>query len=126
MASVKTALAGERHPKAEMRFIVRKAMAYMHAHYMDAISRQDVARHASVSEGYLNRCFKQELGLAPLAYLNRYRINQAKVLLTAGRGSVTEIALATGFANINYFSRIFRKVVGVSPRAYRRRQGKSD
>ena len=56
-------------------------MAFLHAHYAEPISRQDLARHVGMSEDYLTYCFRQELGMTPIAYLNRYRINQAKQLL---------------------------------------------
>ena len=58
--------------------------------------------------------------MTPIAYLNRYRINQAKTLLEEGDKNVTEIAMLVGFLDSGYFSRVFRRQVGVSPDAYRR------
>jgi AraC-like DNA-binding protein len=73
-----------------------------------------------VSEGYLSRCFTQETGLSLIHYVARYRIQEAKQLLNAGNMSITEIALEVGFSDSNYFSRAFRREVGVSPFAFRR------
>ncbi|MGC9335035.1 MAG: helix-turn-helix domain-containing protein, partial [Anaerolineae bacterium] len=104
---------------AQAQRLVRQAMAYIHQHYADPISRADLARHVALSEDYLTSCFRKELGVTPIAYLNRYRVNQAKQLLTGTSKSVTEIALEVGFSDSGYFSRVFRREVGLSPDAYR-------
>ena len=74
-----------------------------------------------MSDDYLTYCFRQELGMTPIAYLNRYRVTQAKRLLKETDKTITEIALDVGFSDSGYFSRVFRKEVGMSPDAYRRR-----
>jgi len=104
----------------EAQRIVRKAMAYLHEHYMESISLEDAARHISVSKEYLARCFRHEVGITLVKYLNRYRVRQAKALLQKGEHSLTEIALETGFSSSAYFSRVFRQEVGMSPRDYKR------
>jgi transcriptional regulator GlxA family with amidase domain len=58
--------------------------------------------------------------MTPMAYLNRYRVNQAKLILTTTDRSITAVAMAVGFADNNYFSRVFRQEVGSSPLVYRR------
>jgi AraC-like DNA-binding protein len=58
------------------------------------------------------------MGLSPMIYLNRYRVNVAKALLTAGQMNITDIALEVGFSTGGYFSRVFRQEVGCSPREY--------
>jgi signal transduction histidine kinase/DNA-binding LacI/PurR family transcriptional regulator/AraC-like DNA-binding protein len=120
LAHVEGALARTRKLGSEAQRLVRKAMAYIHEHYAEPLAREDVAHYVSVSEDYLTRCFRQELGVTPVAYLNRYRVKQAKLLLAAGDKNVTEVALAVGFSDSNYFSRVFRQEAGMSPRAYRR------
>ncbi len=97
---------------------VRKAMAYLHEHYTESPSRADVADYVGVSMSYLNRCFRQEIGLTPIAYLNRYRINQAKNLLLTSEQTITEIAMALGFSSSSYFSQVFRRETGMSPSEY--------
>lgn len=116
---IERALARSRRLGGEAQRLVRKAMAYIHEHYAEPLSRRDIAYHVGVSQDYLTRCFRQELGVTPVAYLNRYRVNQAKALLAAGQKSVTEVAMAVGFSDSNYFSRVFRQEVGVPPAAYR-------
>ncbi len=100
--------------------LVRKAMAYLHEHYAEAVSRDQVARYVHVSENYLTNCFHQELGLSPMTYLARYRVKQARALLETSDLNITEVALAVGFSDGAYFSRVFQREVGVSPAAYRR------
>jgi len=117
---VEAALAHRRKLGAEAQRIVRKALAYMHEHYAEPISRGDVASYVGLSESHLTRCFRQEMGVTPIAYLNRYRVRQAKTLLEAGDKNITEVAMAAGFSDSHYFARVFRREVGVTPSAYQR------
>ena len=75
-----------------------------------------------MSESWLIRCFRQRTGMTPQRYLTDIRLNQAKELLAASSLNVGEIAAVVGYENALYFSRIFRKYVGVSPREYRERE----
>jgi AraC-like DNA-binding protein len=95
-----------------------KAVVYIHSHYAEPITRRDVADFVGLSERHLTRCFRQEMGITPITYLNRYRINQAKVLLGAGKKGITEVALDVGFSSSGYFTRVFRQEVGVAPSAF--------
>ena len=104
---------------AQAQRLVRQAMAYVHEHYADPIHRADLAHHVALSEDYLTACFRKELGVTPIAYLNRYRVHQARQLLADTSKTVTEIALSVGFSDSSYFSRVFRREVGLSPEAYR-------
>jgi AraC-like DNA-binding protein len=104
----------------EAQRVARMAMAYIHERYTEPISREQMARDLNVNERYLTRCFGQETGLTPIAYLNRYRIRQARVLIDRGCLSMTEVALACGFSDSSYFGRVFQKEVGLSPTEYRR------
>jgi signal transduction histidine kinase/AraC-like DNA-binding protein/ABC-type sugar transport system substrate-binding protein/ActR/RegA family two-component response regulator len=119
LAHVDTAMERNRRLSGEAQRLVRQAMAYIHEHYGDSISRADLARHVALSEDYLTACFRKELGVTPIAYLNRYRVHQARQLLTDTDKSITEIALQVGFSDSGYFSRVFRREVGLSPEAYR-------
>ena len=78
LAHVDTALERNRKLSGEAQRLVRQAMAYIHEHYAEPVSRTDLAQHVALSEDYLTACFRKELGVTPIAYLNRYRVNQAK------------------------------------------------
>ncbi len=114
------ALARKRGLSGEAQRLVRQAMAYMHEHYAEPLSRQEVADHVGLSDDYLTSCFRKELGLTPVAYLNRYRVQQARQLLKNTHKSITEIAFDVGFSGSSYFSRVFRRETGMTPDAYRR------
>lgn len=104
----------------EVHRLVRQAMAYIHEHYKEDISRLTIARHFCVNQQYLSRCFKKEIGIGPMAYLGRHRIFQAKRLLAQGDLTVTQVALEVGFASQSYFSRIFQQETGETPTSYMR------
>jgi signal transduction histidine kinase/DNA-binding LacI/PurR family transcriptional regulator/AraC-like DNA-binding protein len=123
LAHLDAALERRRRLSAEAQRAVRQAMAYLHEHYAEAITREDVARHVGMSDDYLTHCFRQEVGMTPIAYLNRYRVDQAKQLLKNTSHSITDVALAVGFSDSGYFSRVFRREVGLSPEAFRRENG---
>jgi YesN/AraC family two-component response regulator len=107
--------------------IVRRAQAYIHEQYAEDFTRADLANYLGVNERYLTSCFHAEMGITPVRYLNRYRIQQAKRLLDVEECSVTEAAMRVGFMDSSYFGRVFKQEVGVSPRAYQmHRQTKSE
>jgi signal transduction histidine kinase/DNA-binding LacI/PurR family transcriptional regulator/AraC-like DNA-binding protein len=120
LAHLESALEHKRKLSDEAQRLVRKAMAYLHEHSSAPISRQSLARHVGMDEDYLTYCFRQELGMTPIAYLTRYRITQAKRLLTTTQKSITSIALEVGFSDSGYFSRVFRREVGMAPDLFRR------
>ena len=123
MAHVEAVLARTPRLGSEMQRIVRRAMAYIHKHFAEPFSRQEMARQLGLSERYLTRCFHKEMNITPVEYLNRYRLKEAKVML--GRGTnVTETALAVGFSSVSYFTRLFEKEVGESPGVYRHNHAK--
>ena len=122
LARVASALARVDRLGSAAQRLVRKVMAYLHEHYAEPLTREQIARYVGASESYLANCFHQELGLSPMTYLNRYRIRQARALLEAGELNVTEVAFSVGFSDSAYFGRVFQREVGVSPGAYRRGQ----
>ncbi|WP_141503870.1 response regulator [Paenibacillus luteus] len=95
------------------------AIQIMDRYYNTDISLQSVAKQINVNPSYLSRIFKQETGMNFVSYLTGIRINKAKLLLENKQLKVYEVAEKIGYHNYSYFSRIFKKVVGVSPEEYR-------
>ena len=115
---VEAALSHSKRLGSQASRTVRMAMAYIHEHYAESITRSELAGYLSVSDRYLTRCFHQELAITPVTYLNRYRIRKARELIEKRIYSITEVAQMVGFSDSNYFGRVFREEVGVSPSAY--------
>jgi len=116
--------AGEAHLGQLTSLLVKQSLAYLHQNYENNLSRREVAQAVGVSENYLSQIFHHELGITPWEYLNRLRILKAREYLRGTCQSVTEIACRVGFNDPAYFSRVFKKVLGVSPQAYRSRAKK--
>jgi len=106
---------------------VRIAKRYIREHYKEDISLPMLADLANVSAVYLSRLFKKNEGINFLDYLNQYRIEVAKKMLLDIHFNINEVAELSGFKNAKYFSKIFKKIVGITPSEYRRRHfGKED
>ncbi|MCX6032732.1 MAG: substrate-binding domain-containing protein [Chloroflexi bacterium] len=120
LARVEQALARNKRLGSETQRLVRRVMAYIHTNFSQDISREQMASYVGVSARHLTRCFAQEVGLSPIDYLNRFRVVQARRLLDDGHANITEVMNAVGFRDSSYFSKIFRREVGMSPSAYRR------
>jgi AraC-like DNA-binding protein/response regulator of citrate/malate metabolism len=120
LAHIEQALRRQPRLGTENQRLVRKVMAYIHEHFSQPLTRKQLADYAGVSERHLNRCFTQELGLTPLNYLNRYRIQQAKKLLEKNHLSILEVMGRVGFSESSHFAHVFHREVGLSPSAYKR------
>jgi AraC-like DNA-binding protein len=116
---ITSALERKRKLNRDTQRLVRMAMAYMHEHFSEPIARRDVAQYVNIAEDYLTFCFRKELSITPVKYLQRYRVNQAKQLLKNTDKTITDVALSVGFSDSGYFSRIFHREVGLSPEAFR-------
>ncbi len=120
LSQVAAVLGHSKQLGSEARRIARRAMAYMHEHYREEITRKLIADHVGVSQEYLSTCFRRESGLTPTVYLERYRIKQAKKLLETTDLSITEVAQEVGIPDSSYFGRIFRRETGITPAAFRK------
>ncbi|WP_058303911.1 helix-turn-helix transcriptional regulator [Gorillibacterium timonense] len=101
--------------------LAEKAEAYLKAHYQSSITSWMMVEALNFHYNYITRCMKQVFGLAPMEYLMKYRLEQAKLLLLKTEWPIGEIALHVGFENIPYFTGCFTKRIGMSPSKYRSR-----
>lgn len=98
---------------------LRRAVEYIDTHLDQNLSLSEIAETVGMSSYYFSRALKKSTGFAPHAYVVHQRIERAKQLLVETKLPVIDIALAVGYANHSHFSTQFRKVVGISPTAYR-------
>lgn len=97
---------------------VNKAKQYIRTHYSEQINLNTVAEHLGISVGHLSRIFRQSEGCGFSNYLLTTRMEAAKNLLTTTNLKIYEVAQQVGYTNTEQFSKMFKKVVGVTPKAF--------
>lgn len=114
-----------RQPSEDTNYsgILNKAIQYMEKHYAENITLQTLAKEIFLSPGHLSLIFRRETGMKVGDWLNRYRIEQAKLLLTHENVPINEIAERVGFSSYKYFSMYFLKYTHMNARTYRIRAG---
>ena len=98
---------------------IRTALTHLCEHAAEKITLQDLANVCGLSPSRLSHLFKAQVGETPLQYLEQRRIETARELLQMTSKSVAQIAYETGFNNPFYFSRVYRRRMGLPPRAAR-------
>ena len=99
--------------------VLQRVRDYAETHLEDSISLQDLASTAGLSTSHFIRAFKQSAGMTPHRYLLQRRVRRALGLLAETTLALSQIAMASGFADQSHFCRQFRKLVGATPRRYR-------
>lgn len=99
--------------------VIREAMQYISVHYMDKLTLEEVADFVHLSASYFSTLFKDMCGSSFKEYLNMIRVEESKRLLTNTEYSVMDIAIATGFSDQNYFTKVFKKFTGLTPTEFR-------
>lgn len=94
------------------------AVNYIKENFCKDIDIASIANHLEISERYLRMLFSNHMGLSPVNYINELRINKAIEMLRISELSIKEICYYCGFNSPQYFSRIFKKQMGVSPRKF--------
>lgn len=97
------------------------ALLYIDLHHAEAVTLTRVAAAVEMHPDYLSRCFKREVGMRVHQYLLLRRISGARQLLLHSIYSIHQISSEVGFSNPEVFSRAFKRLIGCSPRSYRRR-----
>ncbi|TCW32616.1 AraC-like DNA-binding protein [Thermohydrogenium kirishiense] len=100
--------------------IVKKIVKIVETRYGDMnLSVDSIADNIGLTASYVTKIFKQHTGKTVIEYINEKRIEMAKLLLRETTDSISVIAEKCGFANVTYFHRSFKKVVGITPNQYR-------
>ena len=100
--------------------VLRRCKDLMEANIESDIRLGDLARTAGVSSSHFIRSFRESTGLTPYQFLLHQRVKRAQFLMRDPRVSLTEVALASGFADQHHLARVFRRITGTTPSSYRR------
>jgi len=94
---------------------------YLHTHYQEKVSLENLATHVFLSREECSRFFKKMVGMTPFTYLLHYRLRKSMELLRDSEQSITTIAATTGFSTVSYYIEKFKEYTGYSPRVYRQK-----
>ena len=103
---------------------IYKSIDYIKRNYAKKLTLEEVAGNVYLSPSYFSKLFKEGLNISFNNYLNKVRIDNSKRLLLNSKIELIDIPALTGFEDQSYFSKVFKKMTGVTPIKYRQRQGK--
>ncbi|MFV3132025.1 helix-turn-helix domain-containing protein [Niveispirillum sp. KHB5.9] len=98
----------------------RRILSYIDAHLQDDLTLERLAAEIDLSPDHFGRAFRASLGVSPLRYIAQRRLQRAKALLLDPGMSITDIAMALGFATASHFTSNFHKATGTTPSQWRR------
>ena len=98
---------------------IHSAIVYLHAHYRESISIEDVARSQGLTPNYFGNLFRRVTSTGFCDYLNKLRLKHACDLLVSSELPIKEIALQSGYSSVEYFFGVFKKKLGMPPARYR-------
>lgn len=104
--------------------IIEEVKAYIKKNLNMELSRNELAEMVYFHPDYLSHTFKKQVGISISDYILQERIKEARILLSTTNGSVSEVALEVGYANAAYFTRLFKRSTGMTPKEYRNTSGK--
>lgn len=105
---------------------IYRAIEHIRQHYNWKLTLENVAREVGFSPSYFSKVFKKKMGCNFSAYLNRVRVDASKSGLLATNLAISEIARMSGFDDVSYYTRVFKRLVGVTPGYYRSHRGQVD
>ena len=111
----------KRDAKTEEADTIQMVKQYIQEHLSEDISRNDIAKAVFLHPDYISSIFHKETGSTLTDYIMTERIECAKERLRCTRESISEVALNSGFSNTSYFSKIFKRAEGITPKQYRER-----
>lgn len=95
-------------------------MQFIHANFATNITLKDIASAVYISKNSALQIFQKGIHISPISYLIQYRLSRAAELLITTEKNISNIAIETGFENVGYFCRMFKKQYGISPTEYRK------
>ena len=107
--------------RPEQYVFIRQSKAFMQKYHAEKVELNDLAQAAFMSRFHYVRIFKQIYGVTPRSYLRDLRISKAKTLIEQGC-SITDTCFEVGYESVTTFSSVFKKCVGLTPKAYQKQQ----
>jgi YesN/AraC family two-component response regulator len=107
-------LSGSKHGE-----IIKAAIEYINTHYSQPLTLEHVAKIVHLNSTYFSSVFNKEVGMGFTDYLNKVRIEESKKMLKNRNNTILDVAIAVGFENHSYFSKVFKKNTGLTPKAFR-------
>ena len=107
--------------KSGRNTVEKEMISYIQQNFMEKISLKEFSEQFHLSEKYISRYFKEHFHITLSQYITHLRLEHAKQLLQDTDIPVTEIAMQSGYQNVSYFIRSFKKTYGVSPLKYRKK-----
>ena len=96
---------------------------YIDYHFKESLTLDQLAEEAHMNKYYLSHAFKREYGVSPINYMISKRLEESKYLLAETDLSLSQIAQLLGFSSLSYFSQVFHRTQGTSPKEYRQQKG---
>lgn len=112
--------AGKQNSKIQL---VKSAIAYIHNHYTEDITIDEISDTLGFSKYYVCHIFKEYTGRTMVDYINLLRCINARSLLSSGKYNISESAASSGFKNLSYFTRTYKKQMGALPSAHQKEDG---
>lgn len=119
MALIAEAFSAAGENDSNTRDKVQQAVRYIHSHYNQDISLQNIAEYLNLNANYFSNLFRKKMGVGFIEYIIEYRIRKAKEMLLHSNSKVHEIGRMVGFNQSKYFTQTFKKMVGITPAKYR-------
>lgn len=112
--------AADRQPPIEQEHTrkIKTVLAYIDRHYMESLTVSELAASCYFNEYYFMRIFKKYVGMSCMEYMKNVRLQKAAEAFLSGETSPLEVSLSTGFCNLSYFYREFKKKFGMTPKEF--------
>ena len=118
-------LADGKRPEESGSPIISEVKSYIDNHFTESLQLKDIAGAHYISRFYLSHIFKEETGDSLFAYINKVRISKSKMLLLDSAVNLVDVAGLCGFDDQSYFTKVFKKATGISPKKYRDTRGQT-
>jgi AraC-like DNA-binding protein len=105
--------------EATGNFMINKILQYLHLKIENYITLENLAEDLNISVGYASYCFKKNMGITIMKYVQKIKVDRAKTLLKSTDNSILQISAQLGFYDQSHFTKTFKQLVGVPPSSFR-------